>query len=182
MTNQEAWSAYQRYLDAWNTTSLDERTAIAAEVLSDDVEYQTGTTFPPVARSSSKTWRRSTNASQAGTSRSGTSRPTMMSRCLHGLSSRRTAQTSPGEGIGSQDHDLRSLGEDAGLSRRTRRASGGRDACRAARSDRRPGVSHRDHPRRISTARPYRRGSRSGMRRSAVPGILSKRGYRKPPR
>jgi hypothetical protein len=41
MTNQEAWSAYQRYLDAWNTTSLDERTAIAAEVLSDDVEYQT---------------------------------------------------------------------------------------------------------------------------------------------
>lgn len=41
MTNMEAWNAYERYLGAWNTTSLDERMRIATEILSDDIEYQT---------------------------------------------------------------------------------------------------------------------------------------------
>jgi hypothetical protein len=41
MTNMEAWKAYERYLSAWNTTSLEERMRIATEILSDDIEYQT---------------------------------------------------------------------------------------------------------------------------------------------
>jgi hypothetical protein len=41
MTNKEAWTAYERYLGAWNTTSLAERAKVAEEVLSKDVEYQT---------------------------------------------------------------------------------------------------------------------------------------------
>ena len=41
MTNQEAWKLYEKYLSAWNTTSIEERLKIAAEVLSEKIEYQT---------------------------------------------------------------------------------------------------------------------------------------------
>jgi SnoaL-like protein len=41
MTNQEAWKLYEKYLGAWNTTSIEERLNIAKEVLSENVEYQT---------------------------------------------------------------------------------------------------------------------------------------------
>ena len=41
MTNLEAWKLYQRYLGAWNTASIEERLKIAAEVLSENIEYQT---------------------------------------------------------------------------------------------------------------------------------------------
>ena len=41
MTNQEAWKLYEKYLSAWNTTSIEERLKIATEVLSENMEYQT---------------------------------------------------------------------------------------------------------------------------------------------
>jgi hypothetical protein len=41
MTNLEAWKIYERYLSAWNTTSIEERMKIAFEVLSENIEYQT---------------------------------------------------------------------------------------------------------------------------------------------
>lgn len=41
MTNQEAWKLYEKYLSAWNTTSMEERLKIATEVLSENIEYQT---------------------------------------------------------------------------------------------------------------------------------------------
>ncbi len=41
MTNQAAWTLYEKYLGAWNTTSIEERLKIANEVLSDKIEYQT---------------------------------------------------------------------------------------------------------------------------------------------
>lgn len=41
MTNQEAWKLYEKYLSAWNTTSVEERLKIANEVLSENMEYQT---------------------------------------------------------------------------------------------------------------------------------------------
>jgi hypothetical protein len=41
MTNKEAWTVYERYLGAWNTTSIEERMTIANEMLSEDVEYYT---------------------------------------------------------------------------------------------------------------------------------------------
>jgi hypothetical protein len=41
MTNKEAWTVYERYLGAWNTTLIDERMKIATEVLREDIEYQT---------------------------------------------------------------------------------------------------------------------------------------------
>ena len=41
MTNQEAWKLYEKYLSAWNTTSIEERLKIATEVLSENIEYQT---------------------------------------------------------------------------------------------------------------------------------------------
>ncbi|MER8443381.1 nuclear transport factor 2 family protein [Mesorhizobium sp. M1066] len=41
MTNQEAWTLYQKYISAWNTTSIEERLKIANEVLSETIEYQT---------------------------------------------------------------------------------------------------------------------------------------------
>lgn len=41
MTNQEAWKLYEKYLDAWNTTSIEERLKISNEVLSENIEYQT---------------------------------------------------------------------------------------------------------------------------------------------
>jgi hypothetical protein len=41
MTNHEAWTLYERYLGAWNTTTIEDRLKIAAEVLSDTIEYQT---------------------------------------------------------------------------------------------------------------------------------------------
>jgi hypothetical protein len=41
MTNQEAWRLYEKYLSAWNTTSIEERLKIANDVLSENIEYQT---------------------------------------------------------------------------------------------------------------------------------------------
>ncbi len=41
MNNQEAWKLYERYLGAWNATSLEERLRVATEVLSENIEYQT---------------------------------------------------------------------------------------------------------------------------------------------
>jgi len=41
MTNQEAWKLYEKYISAWNTTDIEERLNIAAEVLSEKIEYQT---------------------------------------------------------------------------------------------------------------------------------------------
>jgi len=41
MTNHEAWKLYEKYLSAWNTTSLEKRLTIAAEVLSENLEYMT---------------------------------------------------------------------------------------------------------------------------------------------
>jgi len=41
LTNQEAWKLYEKYLSAWNTTSIEQRVKIAAEVLSENIEYQT---------------------------------------------------------------------------------------------------------------------------------------------
>jgi hypothetical protein len=41
MTNHEAWKLYEKYLSAWNTTSIEQRLKIANEVLSENIEYQT---------------------------------------------------------------------------------------------------------------------------------------------
>jgi hypothetical protein len=41
MNNQEAWNIYEKYLGAWNTESTKERSKIAAEVLDENIEYQT---------------------------------------------------------------------------------------------------------------------------------------------
>jgi hypothetical protein len=41
MTNHEAWTLYEKYLSAWNTTSLEQRLKIATETLSENIEYQT---------------------------------------------------------------------------------------------------------------------------------------------
>jgi hypothetical protein len=41
MTNQEAWKLYEKYLSAWNTTSIEQRLKIANEVLSESIEYHT---------------------------------------------------------------------------------------------------------------------------------------------
>jgi hypothetical protein len=41
MNNRDAWRTYEKYLRAWNTTSLEERLKIADEVLSEKIEYQT---------------------------------------------------------------------------------------------------------------------------------------------
>ena len=41
MTNRDAWKTYERYLSAWNSTSVEERLKIANEILSEAVEYQT---------------------------------------------------------------------------------------------------------------------------------------------
>jgi hypothetical protein len=41
MNNSEAWKIYEKYLSAWNTTSIDERLKIAAEVLDEKISYQT---------------------------------------------------------------------------------------------------------------------------------------------
>lgn len=41
MTNHEAWKRYEKYLGAWNTTSIEQRLKIATEALSDDIEYHT---------------------------------------------------------------------------------------------------------------------------------------------
>jgi len=41
MDNQQARALYERYLSAWNTTDMERRLDIAAEVLSGDIEYLT---------------------------------------------------------------------------------------------------------------------------------------------
>jgi hypothetical protein len=41
MTNHEAWKLYEKYLSAWNTTSIEQRLKISNEVLSENIEYQT---------------------------------------------------------------------------------------------------------------------------------------------
>jgi hypothetical protein len=41
MTNEAAWTLYERYLDGWKAISAEERRKIAAEVLADDVQYST---------------------------------------------------------------------------------------------------------------------------------------------
>ena len=41
MNNSEAWKLYEKYLSAWNTTSMEERSRIAAEVLDENIGYQT---------------------------------------------------------------------------------------------------------------------------------------------
>lgn len=41
MTNHEAWKIYERYVSAWNTTSIEQRLAIAAEIMVENIEYHT---------------------------------------------------------------------------------------------------------------------------------------------
>lgn len=41
MTNHDAWNLYEKYLSAWNTNAIEERLHIAAEVLIENIEYQT---------------------------------------------------------------------------------------------------------------------------------------------
>lgn len=41
MTNQEAWKLYQDYLEGWKTISDEQRAKIAAEVLSENLQYST---------------------------------------------------------------------------------------------------------------------------------------------
>ena len=41
MTNHEAWKLYQKYVSAWNSSSIEQRVKIAAELLTENVEYQT---------------------------------------------------------------------------------------------------------------------------------------------
>lgn len=41
MTNQKAWQLYEHYLSAWHSNSIEERKRIAAEVLAENIEYQT---------------------------------------------------------------------------------------------------------------------------------------------
>lgn len=41
MDSQEARALYERYLSAWNTTDMKKRSEIAAEVLSENIEYLT---------------------------------------------------------------------------------------------------------------------------------------------
>jgi hypothetical protein len=41
LTNREAWKLYEKYLSAWNSTSIEQRLKIANEILSEDIEYQT---------------------------------------------------------------------------------------------------------------------------------------------
>ena len=41
MTIRDAWTLYEKYISAWNTTVIEQRLKIAAEVLSEDIEYQT---------------------------------------------------------------------------------------------------------------------------------------------
>ena len=41
LNNSEAWKIYEKYLSAWNTTSIEQRRKIAAEVLDENIEYQT---------------------------------------------------------------------------------------------------------------------------------------------
>ena len=41
MTNEAAWTLYERYLEGWKAISAEERRKIAAEVLADDVQYST---------------------------------------------------------------------------------------------------------------------------------------------
>lgn len=41
MTNQQAWEIYEKYISAWNTTSIEKRLEIANDVLSENIEYQT---------------------------------------------------------------------------------------------------------------------------------------------
>ena len=43
MTNQEAWKLYERYLEGWKAISPEQRAAIAAEVVTQDVQYSTPT-------------------------------------------------------------------------------------------------------------------------------------------
>ncbi len=41
LTHPDAWAIYTKYLSAWNTTSIEQRLKIAAEILSENIEYQT---------------------------------------------------------------------------------------------------------------------------------------------
>lgn len=41
MTNHEAWNTYEKYLSAWHSNSIENRLKIAAEILVENVEYQT---------------------------------------------------------------------------------------------------------------------------------------------
>ena len=41
MDNIQAWKIYEKYLSAWNATSVEQRSSIAGELLREDIEYQT---------------------------------------------------------------------------------------------------------------------------------------------
>ena len=41
MNNHDAWTLYETYLSAWNTTSIEQRLRVAADILSENIEYQT---------------------------------------------------------------------------------------------------------------------------------------------
>jgi hypothetical protein len=41
VNNHEAWKLYEKYVSAWNTTSMEQRLKIANETLSENIEYQT---------------------------------------------------------------------------------------------------------------------------------------------
>jgi len=41
MTNKDAWTLYEKYLQGWNSTSDDVRKKVAAETTTDDVRYRT---------------------------------------------------------------------------------------------------------------------------------------------
>ncbi len=41
MTNKDAWTLYEKYLQGWNTASDDVRKNIAADVTTEDIQYRT---------------------------------------------------------------------------------------------------------------------------------------------
>jgi len=41
MTNKDAWTLYEKYLQGWNATSDDMRKKIIAEVTTDNIQYRT---------------------------------------------------------------------------------------------------------------------------------------------
>ncbi len=41
VSKRDAWSAYAKMHTAWNSESIDERIRIAAEILDENIEYQT---------------------------------------------------------------------------------------------------------------------------------------------
>lgn len=41
MSNRAAWNTYEKYISAWNANSVEQRVKIAAEILAENMAYQT---------------------------------------------------------------------------------------------------------------------------------------------